>query len=307
MIDDIRYLIVFAKIVEVGSLSGGAEALGLSTATVSLHLAKLEKNLGTALLYRNTRKLSLTGDGANLLETARAMLQMYEKGVIDFKRRSILTSNKLNITMPAVFINSPFMLHISNFVINHPETCVNISYSDCPHDIIGESFDVAFRIGELPDSSFKAKHIFAFSRKVVANRDFLNRYAPLKHPRDLVKVPWIGLTMRPHSRTFKHASGEQFDIKYVPQIRVDNVEASYRLAKQCVGLAAPPEYLVRSDLDRGEIEWVLPDWRLDPLKVHAIWPSNISTSSIAYMLIDSIYASLSADQATWFSTCTYTK
>ncbi|MEZ0534135.1 LysR family transcriptional regulator [Enterobacter sp. KB-221C9] len=70
MIDDIRYLIVFAQIAEAGSISGGAEALGLTTATASTHLSKLEKNLGCALLYRNTRKLSLTHDGANLLETA---------------------------------------------------------------------------------------------------------------------------------------------------------------------------------------------------------------------------------------------
>jgi DNA-binding transcriptional LysR family regulator len=70
MIDDIRYLIVFAKIVEAGSISGGADALGLTTATASTHLSKLEKNLGSALLYRNTRKLSLTHDGASLLETA---------------------------------------------------------------------------------------------------------------------------------------------------------------------------------------------------------------------------------------------
>lgn len=87
MIDDIRYLIVFAKIVEAGSISGGAEALGLTTATASTHLAKLEKNLGSALLYRNTRKLSLTHDGLSLLETAKSMLELYEKGVIEFKQR----------------------------------------------------------------------------------------------------------------------------------------------------------------------------------------------------------------------------
>ncbi|MDP1276639.1 LysR family transcriptional regulator, partial [Klebsiella pneumoniae] len=68
MIDDIRYLIVFAKIVESGSVSGGAAALGLSTATASAHLSRLEKNLNSALLYRNTRKLSLTQDGESVLE-----------------------------------------------------------------------------------------------------------------------------------------------------------------------------------------------------------------------------------------------
>ena len=109
MIDDIRYLIVFAKIVEAGSISGGADALGLTTATASTHLSKLERNLGSALLYRNTRKLSLTHDGASLLETANAMLELYEKGFIEFKQRTISTTNKLHISLPAVFQNSVYL------------------------------------------------------------------------------------------------------------------------------------------------------------------------------------------------------
>ncbi|MCS5969348.1 LysR family transcriptional regulator [Klebsiella variicola subsp. variicola] len=106
MIDDIRYLIVFAKIVERGSISGGAAALGLTTATASTHLSRLEKNLNSALLYRNTRKISLTQDGISLLETARSMLELYEKGVIEFKQRSISTVGKLRISLPAVFKRS---------------------------------------------------------------------------------------------------------------------------------------------------------------------------------------------------------
>ena len=74
MIDDIRYLIVFAKVAEAGSFSLGADALGLTTATTSAHVSRLERRLGTALLYRNTRKLSLTQDGAAVLETAKGML-----------------------------------------------------------------------------------------------------------------------------------------------------------------------------------------------------------------------------------------
>ena len=77
MIDDIRYLLVFARIVETGSVSGAAAALQLSAATVSSHLSKLELSMGTALLYRNTRKLSLTPAGAKLYTSAQAMQQLY--------------------------------------------------------------------------------------------------------------------------------------------------------------------------------------------------------------------------------------
>lgn len=295
MIEDIRHLIVFAKIAEVGSISGGASVLGLTSATASLHLSKLEKNLGSALLYRNTRKISLTHDGTNLLVTAKSMLELYEKGFIEFKQRSISTKNHLRISIPAVFINSEFTKYISIFIKEHPDACLSILCNDSRSDIIANSIDVAFRIGELPDSTLKARHLFLLPRRVVAAREFLNEYGPVSHPKDLEKMKWIGLTMRPNTRSFKHKeSDEEVVIKYSPYITVDNVEASYRLALLKAGLAAPPNYLSDEGLRSKEIEAVLPEWTLSPLKVYAVWPPNVSTSSIAYTLINTIYKSISS-------------
>ncbi|MCT8156423.1 LysR family transcriptional regulator, partial [Klebsiella aerogenes] len=78
---------------------------------------------------------------------------------------------------------------------------------------------------------------------------------------------------------------------YTPTVYVDNVEAAYTLAKHQVGIAAPPCYLSKEDIKRDEIQLVLPDWSLEPLKVYATWPSNISTNSVAYTLINNIYNS----------------
>ncbi len=205
MIDDIRYLIVFAKIAETGSVSGGAEALGLSAATASLHLSRLERNLGRALLYRNSRKLSLTQDGTQLLDTARSMLELYEKGFIEFRQRAVSTRNSLRISMPAVFVNGDFTRHLAAFIEEHPDLDLGIACDDSRHDIIGDGIDIAFRIGDLPDSSLKARHLFLLPRQVVAAPAFLARHAPLEHPRDLQRLEWIGLGMRPDSRLFRHA------------------------------------------------------------------------------------------------------
>lgn len=290
MIEDIRYLIVFAKIAEVGSISGGAEALGITTATASQHLARLEKNLGAALLYRNTRKLSLTGDGASLLETARSMLELYEKGVIEFRKRAISTASQLHVSIPAVFVNSEFTRHLAAFARAHPGLSLRISCSDRREDIIAEGIDVAFRIGELPDSTLKARHLFLLPRRVVAAPAFLSAHGPVARPADLARMKWIGLTMRPDTRVFRHAaSGRTEEVAYVPQVRVDNVEAACRLAVFGVGLAAPPDHLCADAIARGELVQVLPEWTLEPLQVHAVWPRNVSSSSAAYALINSLY------------------
>lgn len=289
MIEDIRYLIVFAKIAEIGSISGGAEALGLSTATASQHLAKLEKNLGTTLLYRNTRKQSLTHDGTGLLETARAMLELYEKGVIDFKKRSVSTRNTLRISIPAVFINSDFTQYLAKFIDSHPDVRFELSFSDTRDDIVADGIDVAFRIGELPDSSLKARHLYLLPRRVIATKALLAEYGPVGHPSDLEHMKWIGLSMRPNTRVFRHVhSGDEVEIRYTPRVRVDNVEASFRLAVLGIGLAAPPVCLSEEGIRRGDIVAVLPEWTLEPLQVHAVWPPNISTSGIAYTFINAL-------------------
>ncbi len=290
MIDDIRYLIVFAKIAETGSVSGGAEALGLSAATASLHLSRLERNLGRALLYRNSRKLSLTQDGTQLLDTARSMLELYEKGFIEFRQRAVSTRNSLRISMPAVFVNGDFTRHLAAFIEEHPDLDLGIACDDSRHDIIGDGIDIAFRIGDLPDSSLKARHLFLLPRQVVAAPAFLARHAPLEHPRDLQRLEWIGLGMRPDSRLFRHArDDEEVRVDYTPRVRVDSVEASCRLARLGVGLAAPPTYLSDEPIRRGELRAVLPEWRLEPLKVYAVWPPNVPASSIAYTLINRLY------------------
>lgn len=292
MIEDIRYLIIFAKIAEIGSISKGAKALGLSTATVSQHLAKLEKNLECALFYRNTRKITLTNDGQKLFDTAKSILELYEKGIVEFKQQSISAQKKLNISIPAIFIHAPFMQHIASFCEEYPDLTLHVTCDDHRSDIIAENIDVAFRIGELPDSSFKAKQLFQLTRSIVATPEFLANAHIVEHPRDLESLQWIGLSMRPDSRILTNKkSCERAEIFYVPHIYVNNVEASYELVKLNSGLAAPPDYLIEADLQNQKVVKVLPEWELEPLNVYAVWHANVPISGIAYALIDKIYTS----------------
>ncbi|HEY5801992.1 MAG TPA: LysR family transcriptional regulator, partial [Burkholderiaceae bacterium] len=245
MIDDLRYLIVFAKVAETGSLTGAADALGLAPSTVSSHLAKLEKNLDCALLYRNTRKITLTDDGLKLLETAAAMLALYEKGVIDFRERAVSTAKAIRIALPAVLLGyAPFMAALAAFIDRWPGLQIDMQCSDLRDDVVGEGIDVAFRIGDLPDSGLKARPIFSFERLIVAS----TRYRSVNTPEQLADLPWIGLSMRPNHRILRHADGRTCEIRYTPRVRVDSVEASYRLAQHGVGLAAPPLFMAEQDL-----------------------------------------------------------
>lgn len=121
MIDDIRYLLVFAKIAECGSLSAAADALGMAPATVSQHLGRLEKRLETALLYRDTRKQTLPPAGHRLLGTAKDMLTLYESGMADFQHDRLRVDEPLRLSFPAIFINSPLIQTLASFIPAHPD------------------------------------------------------------------------------------------------------------------------------------------------------------------------------------------
>ncbi|MDH5829049.1 LysR family transcriptional regulator [Luteimonas sp. M1R5S18] len=287
MIEDIRYLIAFAKVAEAGSFSTGAKALGLSTAATSQYISRLEKSLGVPLFYRSTRRLSLTFDGAQVLQTAQEMLGLYQDGIVHLKQRPS-ASRKIRITIPAVLVRSDLMTQIANFIREHPDVDISISCSDTRYDIIGESFDLAFRIGELPDSSLRARQVHFLPRVVVASHALLAAYPPVAHPRDLSSLAWIGLTMRPNHRTLRHANGETCEIRYSPRIKVDSIEAAYQLTRQGLGLSAPPTFLARNELDQGVLRLVVPGWSLEPLKVHAVWPSNVPATSPVHALVKSL-------------------
>lgn len=286
-IDDIRHVVVFAKVAECGSFAAAAKALGLSTATTSQHVTRLESRLGAALLYRNTRKLSLTDDGARLLETAQSMLALYEQGLLGFKSRSHAGA-QLRIALPAVLLRSPLLAVLAECMREHAEVRFHLHSTDTRSDLIGDNIDLAFRIGDLADSGLKARTLFQLHRCVVASPALWGDGTPPSHPRELAELPWIGLSMRAHQRRFVRSDGEEFAFRYAPRLQVDSVELAYELAKQGLGLAAPPDFLLESDPAADSVVRLLPEWSLPPLPVHALWPGNTGKGSLADTVIKSL-------------------
>ncbi|WP_299580455.1 LysR family transcriptional regulator [uncultured Microbulbifer sp.] len=285
MLKDVRYLIVFAKVVEGGSFRSAAHALDMSISSASQYVSKLEESLGVALLYRNTRKLSLTQDGKAIFGVAKKILELYSDNLRDYRNVSRRGGSKLRVAIPAILINSRLVSEISSFASREPDLHLHLLCSDLHNDLIGEGIDLAIRLGDMPDSGLKARKIFMLDRVLVASTDFVRRHGLFEHPRDLQDAPWIGLTMRPSSRTFIHRDHGHFKICYNPVAIVDNVEASYRMAMCGLGLAAPPRFLFNSS---DGVEEILPEWQLPPLPAYAVWPPNISVDSPVQRLISYI-------------------
>ncbi len=275
MLDELRQIAIFAKTVDHGSFRAAGQALRLSPSVVSHHVGQLEQSLGTALLYRSTRKLSLTPDGERLLASAYAMMEAAESGIQDLARQGEQVSGLLRMTTPAVMTRSSFIKKISSFADVNPEVRLSIDFSDLRRDLISDGFDIAISIGWLKDSSLKAKKLYEIQRHLVASPDYIKTKEKPKTPDDLDAWDWLELGPVWHRKPeFHKGSKQKVIVKRPSRISANSADALSQLAIAGAGLALLPDFLIDDEVEAGRLDYVLHDWRVKPLDVFAVWPSN---------------------------------
>lgn len=286
MIDELRQIAIFAKTIEHGSFRATAHALRLSPSVVSHHVAQLEQRLGTALLYRTTRKLSLTPDGERLLHAAQTMMEAAEAGIQDITNKTEQPTGVLRLTVPAIMANSPITGQFARFALTYPEVRITLDYSDLRRELIEDGFDVAISIGVLKDSSLKAKKLMEIQRKLVASPDYLAEQKKIKSPKDLDGLDWLELApvwnIKP---TFNKGEKSEVVSNRKSQISVNNAAALCQLARAGAGLALIPDFLVEPYIDSGELISVLDEWSLETLNVYAVWPANVPKEGLIMLFL----------------------
>ena len=282
MIDELRALAIFAKVVEAGSFRSAANGLKLSPSVVSHHVAQLEERLGVALLYRSTRRLSLTHEGKQLFMSAEAMLLAAEKGLNSVAYHATEPTGKLNITLPAMLTRSPLVADIAAFAKEFPKISLSINFSDIQQDLIRDGIDLAVRIGDLKDSALKSKRFFTMTRKLVVAPALMNGHKSPGKPQDLLEWDWIGLKMRSNTKTLINQNGQSCSINFEPRIIVDSMDAVCQLAIAGLGLATPPAFLVVEDINQGYLVEPLPEWQVESIPVYMVWPPNAAKESLTY-------------------------
>ena len=285
MIDELRSLAIFAKVVEAASFRRVANELKLSPSVVSHHVSALEKRLGVVLLYRSTRRLSLTHEGEKLFKSAKAMILAAENGLNSIAFHATEPTGKLNLTVPAMLTKSPLLGEIAAFAKTFPKVLFTINFSDKPQDLIREGIDLAIRIGSLKDSSLKSKRLFNIRRKLVVAPDLMNEHKSPRQPKDLLKWDWIGFNVRPNTKSLINQKGKTCLLNFEPRIIVDSMDAVCQLAIAGLGIATPPEFLVLDAIHQGHLVEPLPGWQAESLPVYAVWPPNVSKESLTFRLI----------------------
>lgn len=286
MIDELRQIAIFAKTIEHGSFRATAQALRLSPSVVSHHVAQLEQRLGTALLYRTTRKLSLTPDGERLLAAAQTMIAAAETGIQEITNTTEQPAGVLRLTVPAIMANSPMTAQFAQFAMSYPDVHINLDYSDSRRELIEDGFDIAISIGGLKDSSFKAKRLMDMQRKLVASPAYMASHPNVRSPADLKDLDWLELApvwnIKP---SFLKGKKSEVVSKRKSRISVNNALALGQLSKAGAGLALIPDFLAQPYIESGELVTVLEDWAPESLNIYAVWPSNVPKEGLITLFL----------------------
>lgn len=286
MIDRLRQMAIFAKAIDHGSFRGAANELKLSPSVVSHHISQLEEHLGVTLIYRSTRKLTLTTDGERLLAATRNMLDAVEDELLDISGTSRDPSGELRVTLPSALSQSMLTDAIAQFMTDYPRVRLSLDFSDTSKELIDQGFDVAIRFWLKRKKTPNTRKLFTVERVLVASPDYLKNQPRITHPSDLQNFDWLALSPV-HSRGISF-TGKDTSVKIKPNARVfaNDVRSLYRLATNGLGVTSIPKYLAEDGVNSQQLEYILPEWRLDQLHVFAEWPANAPKHGLIHLLVN---------------------
>lgn len=288
-------LLVFARVAELGSFSAAAERLGLPKSTVSRRLAALEQQLGERLLLRTTRRQTLTEFGLQLLDHARQVVAEVDAVAALRERRQAAPSGRLRVSMPSDFANLLLTESLAAFVALYPGIALELDLTARRVDLLGEGFDVAVRMGSLPDDTLlAARQLNEFSTGLYAAKNYLAERGQPTTPQDLAQhdaVRLLGGHGEPVAWTLLRGE-ERWDHTPPGRITANSPELLIGLVKAGAGIAAVPDYFAQNAVRQGILQRVLPDWCLPSQTASAVFPGRKLMPAKTRVFIDMLQTAL---------------
>ncbi|QNE31748.1 LysR family transcriptional regulator [Sphingomonas sp. NBWT7] len=271
---DLEAWAIFATVAEHRSFTAAADALGLSKATVSKAVSRLEADLGQSLFHRTSRRLALTEAGRPLAEHAAQILATAQAAEEAARDGAAAPTGRIRLAAPMTFGVSNVAPLLAGFLAAHPGIEIELHLSDARVDIVAEGFDVALRIAELPDSSLRARRLCAIQSHLVAAPAYLARAGTPTHPGQLGDHALLGYTNVTGPWRFRGPGGAEVSVKAHGPLAANSGDALMPALVAGLGIARLPTFILGDTLARGAVIELLPEWRPAPIGLHLLTPPS---------------------------------
>ena len=266
--DRLESMRILLAVVDAGSLSAAARRLGMPLASVSRKVAALESHLGTRLLHRTTRQLSLTEAGGAYVAACRRILDEIGEAERAATGEYMTPKGELTITAPVVFGRLHIVPVVAAFLAHYPEIEIKLVLTDRVMHLMDEQVDVAVRIGELPDSGFMATRVGTVRRVVCASPAYLARHGTPMAPGELAAHACVSFEVLESRRAWDFGTGKSTQsVPVHARLAVNTVDAAIAAATLGAGLIRVLSYQVMDALRDDALRIVLAPFEAAPLPV----------------------------------------
>lgn len=262
---------VFVRAVDKGSLSAAAEACGMSATMAGNHLRALETRLGTKLLHRTTRRHSLTAFGETYLARCQEILRLIADTDTQAQNQQAVPSGRLRVTAPVSFGSEALVPALADYLAQHPQVRVELALSDRTVDLVDEGFDVAIRIGTMPDSGLVARPLAPYRMMVCASPGYLQRRGTPRTPEDLAAHECLAFS--PTAGTSWHLKGADGErrVTVSGQLQINHGQALRVAALNGLGIVMQPAVLLEADVAAGRLVALFPGHELGSRPMQVVY------------------------------------
>ncbi|MBD2797142.1 LysR family transcriptional regulator [Xenorhabdus sp. 18] len=248
---------VFIAVVDCGSITAAAEQLDLTISATSRALSRLEEKMASTLLYRTTRRMKLSEEGAAFLQKAREIVKLTQEAEDLLLTRQTIPSGTLRVDA-----STPFLLHVINPLIGqfheiYPQISLELTNYEGVTNLLEKRTDIAFRIGPLADSSLHATLLGYSQLRILASPIYLQRFGEPKTVDELQQHCLLGFTSPESLNEWPLYQGEKKGMKITPTIAASSGEILCHLVRKGVGIACLSDFMTYEMRESGEFRQIL--------------------------------------------------
>lgn len=289
--DTFAALRAFVTVVDEGGFAPAGRRLGVATSSVTRQVDALEESLGTQLLNRSTRSVTLTGVGENYFENAMRILDDLDSVNLEISEGSGPPRGLIRMSLPVAFARLHIAPLIPAFAKRYPDIKLDLMLSDDVVDLVTQRLDLAIRLGQVDTPGLVARQIAPHRRVVCASPDYLSERDELRVPADLAAHNCLTFSYSAGSSLWQFSGPSDEVVRVSGSLRANNSEMLREAALSGMGLILMPTWLVGADIEAGRLRVVLPAWEASLGKtpgggIYAAYLPNRRTSAKVRVFVD---------------------